>query len=111
MASGGLREKCNFKGLNLPTFPSSEDGASQLTIHSRLNLPADSETDKSAHASLTSTLRNLDINNKAGPGGERKFDLKNEAEDDSGAGAGEWGQCGQGGAYTYRNDYGQEGGC
>jgi hypothetical protein len=78
MASGGLRKKRNFKGLNLPTSPSSEDGASQLTIHSRLNLPADPETAKSAHASLTSTLRNLDINSKAGPGGERKFDLKNE---------------------------------
>jgi hypothetical protein len=78
MASGGLRKKRNFKGLNLPTSPSSEDGASQLTIHSRLNLPADPETAKSAHASLTSTLRNLDINSKAGPGGGRKFDLKNE---------------------------------
>ena len=25
MASGGLRKKRNFKGLNLPTSPSSED--------------------------------------------------------------------------------------
>lgn len=76
--SAQLRKKRNFKALQLPTSPVSPVQSPLDTlapVATRLapkNPDTANSANRSAHVSLTSTLRNLDIN------AERKFDLKTE---------------------------------
>lgn len=74
--SAQLRKKRNFKALQLPTSPVSPVQSPLDTLAPQATRLAprnpDTGTGRSAQVSLTSTLRNLDIN------AERKFDLKSE---------------------------------
>lgn len=76
--SAQLRKKRNFKALQLPTSPVSpvqsplDTLAPQATRLAPRNPDTANSARRSAHVSLTSTLRNLDIN------AEHKFDLKSE---------------------------------